>query len=635
MRRIAFALLIVLVCQPFATRAAKDQWTRVQSKNFLLVGNAGEKDIRRIATKFEQFRQIFARLFPKAQIKGNIPLRVIVFKNREAFVPFMPAYQGKVSEVAGYFQPGQDVHYISLTGEMAGDMPYRTIFHEYSHALLSDNAYQPPTWFNEGLAEFYSTFDVTDGDKKATIGKPIASHIYQLRNTKFVPLARLFAIDHGSAEYNENDKKSIFYAESWALVHYLLLGHEGARQPQFINYLGLLASGKNIGEAFQTAFQTDFATMEKELREYINRSTYPIQQYTADGKFTFDATMESAPLSEAEGQYYLGDLALHLNRTSAEDYLTKAIALDPSLAAAHAALGLAKVRGGKLAEAKKHLQTAASLNAKNYLVHYYYAQALFEEVAGSGTGSRIITNLPAETAETMRAQLKQAIALEPTFSEAYRLLSFVYLMTSENLDEAETLLKRAIELNPGRGELGYSLAQIYMRQQKFEDARAALDALIKYATVPKLREQATSLLESVNRMAAAYTRYAPGQAKPIETVEKEKEGEFKEIAVAPRPALRRRFEGEKAEGLLLKMDCTKGLTITVRGTVKGANETWQFHSATPDRVQFVTYSQDVSAELTCSAFKTPPSVIVTYRYNTDAQAKHDGELIAVEFIKAP
>jgi tetratricopeptide (TPR) repeat protein len=264
-------------------------------------------------------------------------------------------------------------------------------------------------------------------------------------------------------------------------------------------------------------------------------------------------------------------------------------------------------------------------------VHCYYAQALFEEIAGSGTGTRVISNLPTETAETMRAQLKQAIALEPTFSEAYRLLSFVYLITSENLDEAETLLKRAIELNPGRGELGYSLAQIYMRQQKFEDARASLDALIKYATDPKLREQATNLLESVNRMAAAYARYAPGQAKPIETVEKEKEGEFKEIAVAPRPALRRKFEGEKAEGVLLKMDCTKGLTVTV----KGAKETWQFHSATPDRVQFVTYSQDVSAELTCSAFKMPPSVIVTYRYNTDAQAKHDGELIAIEFVKAP
>jgi tetratricopeptide (TPR) repeat protein len=206
-------------------------------------------------------------------------------------------------------------------------------------------------------------------------------------------------------------------------------------------------------------------------------------------------------------------------------------------------------------------------------------------------------------------------------------LSFVYLITSENLDEAETLLKRAITLHPGRDELGYSLAQIFMRQQKFDDARQSLNAIIKYTADPKLREQATNLLESVNRMAAAYARYAPGQAKPVTATEQE--GEFKEITVTPRPALRRRIEGEKAEGLLLKMDCAQGLTVTV----KGAKETWQFHSATPDRVQFVTYSQDVKAELTCSAFKTPPNVVVTYRYNTNAEAKHDGELIAVEFVK--
>ena len=282
--------------------AAKEQWVSVQAKHFLLVGNAGEKDIRRVGAKLEQFREVFSKLFPKANINAPVPTRVIVFKNRNAYLPFMPVYQGKVSEVAGYFQAGQDVNYITLTAELNSQNPFGTIFHEYVHALLNDNTYRPPVWFNEGMAEFYSSFDVTDGDRKVTLGKPLAAHVFLLRENKFVPLARLFAVDHGDPEYNERDKKGVFYAEAWALVHYLMLGNNGQRQPQFSKYLSLLADGSAIGEAFQTAFQTDFATLEKELRTYISRSSYPIQEYSLNAKLDFDATMQSAPAMKKAGK---------------------------------------------------------------------------------------------------------------------------------------------------------------------------------------------------------------------------------------------------------------------------------------------------------------------------------------------
>jgi hypothetical protein len=337
-RALMTVTLVLLSFASFPASAAKEQWVRVQSKHFLLTGNAGEKDIRRVGAKLEQFREVFSMLFPKSNVNSPVPIRVIVFKNRNAYLPFMPVYQGKVSEVAGYFQPGEDVNYITLTAELNSQNPFGTIFHEYVHALLNDNTYRPPTWFNEGLAEFYSSFEVTDGDRKVMLGKPLASHVFLLRENKFLPLARLFAVDHGDPEYNERDKKGVFYAESWALVHYLLLGNNGQRQPQFIKYLGLLANGTAIGEAFQTAFQTDYASLEKELRDYINRNSYPVQTYTLSDKLNFDATMQSAPLSEAESQYYLGDLVLHLNRTDCEQYLEKAIALDPTLAVAHASL---------------------------------------------------------------------------------------------------------------------------------------------------------------------------------------------------------------------------------------------------------------------------------------------------------
>lgn len=62
-----------------------------------------------------------------------------------------------------------------------------------------------PLWFNEGLAEYYSTFSIT-GDQKIVMGKPIASHVYLLRN-KMLPLRTLFQVDHKSPHYNERDKR--------------------------------------------------------------------------------------------------------------------------------------------------------------------------------------------------------------------------------------------------------------------------------------------------------------------------------------------------------------------------------------------------------------------------------------------
>lgn len=59
----------------------KEIWTSVRSKNFLLIGNAGEKEIRQVGTRLEQFRFVFSQLFPKANLASPVPTTVVVFKS--------------------------------------------------------------------------------------------------------------------------------------------------------------------------------------------------------------------------------------------------------------------------------------------------------------------------------------------------------------------------------------------------------------------------------------------------------------------------------------------------------------------------------------------------------------------------
>ncbi len=595
-RFFAVSVVILLVSLvSFSTAAAKDTWTSVRTSNFLLVGNASEKEIRRVATRLEQFRDVFVRLFPGAKFETPVPTTVIVFKSMSSYKPF------NAGNNAGYFQKGQDVNYITLSAELGARDPFSVIYHEYVHLLVDNTSGNVPAWFDEGLAEYYSSFDIEE-DRKAHLGELIPYHLQTLREEKLLPLRTLFAVDHYSPYYNESGKRGVFYAESWALVHYLILGNNGQRLPQLGKFLQLIDANARIDDAFKQAFQMDVESMEKELRKYIEGHTFRMQIATFEHKLEFESEMKVTPLSEAEAQSYLGDLLLHLHRlTDAEARLQQAVALDPKLTMAQASLGILHARQGQFAAAKKDLQEAVSNDSNNYLAHYYYAYALSRE--GMDTNS-MIRNYPPETAATMRAELKRAIALNPTFPESYSLLAFVNMVTGDQLDDSINLLKHALGLSPGRQDLDLMLAQIYMRQEKFDLARQALAPLAN-AKDRTLQSEAKMLLDSIRNYEEQIARYKSGAANAgVETAGEagsprlRREGETptsepKEDAQRPamtesdylQQALRPVAAGEdRIQGLFIKLECdnSKGVAYFI---IQAGDRTYRIRAISLAQVQ--------------------------------------------------
>ena len=138
-----------------------------------------------------------------------------------------------------------------------------------------------------------------------------------------MPLRTLFQVDSKSPYYNETNKQSIFYAQSWALMHYLIIGKEG-RLAQLSDFLDKLKANIPMEQAFQQSFQMDFEAMEKELRRYIQQDRYNVMHGRFEQKIQLDTSMQTAPVSEAEAQAYLGDLLLHSNRKDCEAYAASA-----------------------------------------------------------------------------------------------------------------------------------------------------------------------------------------------------------------------------------------------------------------------------------------------------------------------
>lgn len=641
----AIALTLLILCFAQTTVFAKDEWLKIQSKNFQLYGNASEKEIRGVATKLEQFREAFRQIFPKVKYNSAIPTNVIVFKSDKSFRDYKPVdAKGKISNwVAGYFQSGEDVNYIALSTEGEKAETYQTIFHEYVHFLVNNDLGRSniPAWFNEGIAKYYEQFTI-ENDQKVTLGGLDNNNLLLLQQNNLIPLDTFFNIDNYSLHQQGNDGVGLFYAQAWALMHYLIQSNNGARNPQLSKFLNLLLSGKQPKEAFGEAFQTDYKTMERELKKYVEQRTFRVQFVSFKTKLTFDADMRVAPMSDADSKATLGDLLYHTNRIpEAEAHLQNALTLDANSVLANIALGLVKTKQRNFADAKKYLEKAVSLDDKNYLVQYQYAFALSREGMNEGD---FVANYTGESATKMRQALKKSIALNPDYAESYGLYAFVSIVQNEEIDEAINYMNKAVALAPGNQWYQLRVAELYQRKQDFANARKIAEKIAQTADEPALRGYAQSTIRSIDSFQAQMEKIKDfnnqQQQNPrqiyIESDKPLTEAELeilktKAMMSSINDALRKPEANEKRVlGALATIECgAKGIVYTV----KLEAEILKLTSADFQSLLLFGYGVDPqNMEIGCGTLKKEVFGVITYRPKIDAKTKTTGEVVAIELV---
>jgi len=638
MKRSILALLLMFSALP---AAALDKWIRVQSKNFTLVGNATENEIREVAEGLEVFRTAFSRFF-KLKEGSSVATTVTVYRSDQAFKPFKPLYEGKPANLAGYFQPGSDMNVIALAADM--DTP-RVIYHEYVHRLMSDNMASQPLWFQEGFAECFSSMEIIGRDKKVRLGRAIAEHVLLLNERRFLPLERLFAVEHDSPEYNEEEKQGIFYAESWAFVHYMMFESE-QRRTQFNNFLTALSLGAPAPKAFQEIFGMELSAFQKVFEAYIQqRQAWNLFEIQTPSGLDRSKDMPSRVMSEAEAEAHLGNMLMRLNRLpEAETRLANAIKLDPKLGTAHATMGRLQMRKGNNAEATTSLKRATELEPGNYLAHYYYASMLrSQKTALSDTDRDII-----------RKELQRTIELAPEFVEATEMLASENL--SRNIDIVPTieLLAKAAIIAPGRDYLTLQLASALTRTQNREAARPiAQTLLLKPGVESPIRRDAQNVLSFLDRAAAVdtanrerATRQASARTETlVETVtlgdvppevRRSEPGESTVVtAAADRPErVERQADPLLAgtlslRGMLTQLDCREGLTLSL--VIEG--KTVKFHSSTPNDIKFTSFNPAVIQTIACGPApgNGVPAVIA---YQPKESNGSIGNPIRVDFVES-
>jgi len=327
---IIFAFVLFLL--PVSAVAA-DNWIEVRSPHFIVNSNAGEKEARKVADQFEQIRRMFQSAFSTLRVDPAQPIIIVAAKNENTIKLFLPEeweVKGHIHHT-GMYQPGQDKDYVVLRVDSEGDNPFHTLYHEYTHALLRLNFSNLPIWLNEGLAEFFG--NSTLGDKEIKTGTIDPGHLYLLNQSKVIPIETLLEIDHNSPYYNETNRASVFYAESWVVVHYLMMDND-ARQKQLMkNFLSAWQNSGNQLDAARAAFG-DLKQFGKKIESYSRQGSFQVGVVKV-GQEAADKNYAIRRVSPGEALALHGDFYSHQNRVvQAQPVLEEVVKTEPSYAQA-------------------------------------------------------------------------------------------------------------------------------------------------------------------------------------------------------------------------------------------------------------------------------------------------------------
>jgi tetratricopeptide (TPR) repeat protein len=469
-----------LLCLLFPAGAHADDWIEAKSPHFLVVGNVGEKEAAEVAQQFERFREVLHQA-TEVRLDPGRPFTILAVGDEGSMKAAMPgAWEKKGgARPAGVFVPGLDRHYAVVRTDLREQNPYHVLYHEYVHLVNRLNFRWLPKWLDEGLADYYSAADISD---RAVIwGRLHAWHVRLLREKPLLPLDVLFAVDHGSPEYNESNRVSMFYAESAILTDYLMLS-DPAHRDRVIQYLKLLDQDVDEAEARHRAFG-DFKALEKGFSEYVRRF---LVQGAKQDLFPSNVDVPTRKLRPSEAAAVRADFLVHTGRRQeAEQLLTDALRAEPGVALAHEARGLIEMSEGNRDAAAASFREAVRLDPQDSVAHYYVATA------------RNTADAPADA----EAELRKCLALAPIFAPAHAALATL-LLDMGRVDDALLSARRAYDLEPN--ETRNALVLIRVLEKKGATAQAAIvekRVLRAARTDPVAMHALVAFYESQNRRA--------------------------------------------------------------------------------------------------------------------------------------
>jgi len=430
-------------------------WIEVKSPHFRVLTDAGAGDGRRVAREFERLRAVFAAQFPEFRLDSGAPLTIFAARDEETAKTLAPAlWKTKGAKPAGAFHHSWEKQFALVRMDTWNQGTEHVVYHEYTHMINALNSRWLPVWLNEGLAEFYAYTRFEEN--KTLIGMP-TDNFRVLRQRAPIPVEMLITATPRSPYYHDEDKVQMFYAESWALVHYCLFGPnmEGGKKLQ--EFYQKLQKGTEQRQAFQEEFGS-LKAIDQKLDEYLRQ--FALQGGVVNlAPQVSDKEYQVRTLSMAETQAELGGYHLWTgDRENGRAYVSEALKNDPKLGLAHEEQGFLDLYDGKQPDAANEFAEAVSDDKTLYLSQF--AKTMLSPQATSEIRADQVVFLRGLT-DTLNMNLQFA----PAFIQMARLA-----VRQNDLNTALKYSMRAESLEPSRAGYHTMSGQILLRMGRGKQA---------------------------------------------------------------------------------------------------------------------------------------------------------------------
>jgi len=651
---VVFALLIADCFSRLAFAKDEPKWIEVHTAHFSVITDAGDKRGREVALRMEQMRAVFGQLLLKDKLKMPVPITVIALKSDKQYGLVAPAKQ---SMAGGFYVPGPDRVYIVLN--LFAIDPWRAVAHPLAHYLLNYN--YPPTqgWFDEGLAEYFGSIYI--GKQVEIGGDPELAPEWhedifdEMRRDPNVPqsltqlvsspvwlsMVDLFTMKHDGSGTREGTHNTLYYAQSWMVVHYLVNKN---KMPETGTYFDLVLNQKvPVEKAMVQAFDLTPAQMEEAVKTYfkslsglgiaLDQAKKPIanpvdMQQPDHFALPFDADdigMAVSPVKDEEARAVIDDAMARIpeHRDQARHDLQQLTADPKDNEAAHRGLAWDDVRQKRFDAAADELEKATELNPRDPWI-WYYRSALKYQMAQA-------TRQEMQGLANMMQDLRAVTDWYPELADAYNMLAMARV-EGGGFNSALEAQRQAIALAPRNAEYQFNLGQIYVAGKKWDLAREVftrlkagpdraaaaaakeqledLETLQKYGVRPQRAGESAATAGAA--IAPAAGRGAAAAAASL--------GEDGETAAAPEPApVKPGTTGpvQFVKGKIVSSDCSKSPEATV--TILSGMTTYKMHAS--DYKSLLVIGED---QFSCE-WKNR-LVSVNYR----AVGKNEGELVSIE-----
>ena len=634
-------------CPAFAANEPK--WLEIHSAHFYVITDADEKRGREVALRMEQMRSIFGQLLLRDKLKMSVPITVIALKSDKYFGFIAPTKQNMAK---AFYVPGSDRIYIVLN--LFEPDPWRAIAHPLAHYLMNYN--YPPTqgWFDEGFAEYFGSMRVDN--KGADIGgdpemssewfEDAFENLNRNLNTPqsltqlvsspvWLNMVDLFSMKHDGSGAREGTHHTLYYAQSWMVVHYLINKN---KLPETGVYFDLVLNQKvPVDKAIAQAFDLTPATFEEAVKTYfrslsnlgiaMDRSKQPLEQadvaqpYHLAAPFGPDEIgMTVTPVADPEAKAMIGDVMARIpERRDQALHELQQLTEDPKdNAPARRALAWDQLQQKKFDSAADELERASDLDARDPWIWYYRSVLKYRREEETRQEMQGLAN--------MMQDLRAVLDWYPEFAEAYNMLGMARV-EGGGINSALEAQRMAISLSPRNLEYQFNLGQIYMSGKKWDPARDIFTRL-KTAPEPRVAAAAKHQLDDLTSLQkygirpqrAGETQTPAGAASSPAVVSSTSDDDDDEPKAPPKPAPPKPGTTgpvQHMKGKLVMSDCVKAPEAIVTFLV--GMKTYKLH--TSDFKSMLVIGED---QFSCEW----KNRIVSVNYR--AVGNSGGELVSVE-----